>query len=297
MARLPPFMALRALEAAARLRSYSRAAEELHVTHGAVSHQIRRLEEEFGLRLFRREGNAMIPTEPALKLAAKVAAALRLLETGATELASERGARTLVISSLRSFAGRWLAPRLQRFTAGETDLEIEIRGEERLADFVYDGVDVAVRYGAGDWSEVEVEPLFGERLFPVCSADFLARHPLRQIEDLASAPLLRQRNRAWTLWFKSVGLGFAEPNTGMVFDDSSLLLDAAAQGLGVALARESLAEDDLRSGRLVQPFPHAVGADYGYYLVWRADSPKLPAIRRFRDWIRGEVAAMRQAAA
>src|SRR3569833_1368094 len=131
MTRLPPFMALRALEDAARLNSYSRAAEELHVTHGAVSHQIRKLEDELGLKLFRREGNAMVPTEPALRLAQKVAQAMRLMQQGVDEIDRRRAQRTLVISTLQSFAIRWLAPRLAGFGEAAPGEEVEVRSDDR----------------------------------------------------------------------------------------------------------------------------------------------------------------------
>ncbi|MBS0296355.1 MAG: transcriptional regulator GcvA [Proteobacteria bacterium] len=288
MTRLPPFMALRALEAATRLRSYTRAAEELHVTHGAVSHQIRRLEEEFGLKLFRREGNAMAPTEPALKLAAKVAQAIRLMQQGADELSAQRGAKTLVISTLQSFAIRWLAPRLAGFAEAAPEVEVEVRTDDRLADFVHDGVDVAIRYGSGGWPGVEARELFSERLFPVCSPAFLKAHPLERMEDLGRVPLLRHNRRAWALWFRSAGLDMAEPTSGLVFDDSNLLIAAAANGLGVALAPSTLAESEIAAGRLVRPFPVSVEAEYGYFLVWRADSRKGETIARFRDWMLGE---------
>jgi LysR family glycine cleavage system transcriptional activator len=293
MSRLPPFMALRALEAAARLRSYSRAAEELHVTHGAISHQIRRLEEEYGLKLFRREGNAMAPTDPALRLAAKVAQATRLMQQGSDELAALRGATTLVISTLQSFAIRWLAPRLAGFADRHPDFEIEVRADDRLADFASDGVDVAVRYGAGGWPGVEVEEIFSERLFPVCSPEFLERHPLASMQDLAGVPLLRHRRRAWALWFRSAGIDIDEPTTGVIFDDSNMLIAAAAAGLGVALAPATLAEAELAAGRLVRPFPVSTEAEYGYFLVWRPDSLKLAAIGDFRDWIREQTAGAR----
>ncbi len=291
MSRLPPFLALRALEAAARLRSYSRAADELNVTHGAVSHQIRRLEETWGLKLFRREGNSMLPTEAAVKLAAKVAQAIRTLQQGVAEIDNRRASRTLVISTLHSFAIRWLAPRLPRLVEWAPDLEIELRVEDRLADLTYDGVDVALRFGEGDWPGLAVEQLFTERYFPVCSPAFLERHPLAAMEDLAHVPLLRHRRRAWSLWFRSAGLQIQEPDTGVVFDDSNMLVAAASGGLGVALVPSSLLESELASGRLVRPFPISVGADWGYYVVWRPDSPKLAAIGRFHDWLKAEVEA------
>lgn len=288
---LPPFAALRALEAAARLRSYSRAADELFVTHGAVSHQIRALEAQFGVKLFRREGNEMAPLPPAVKLAERVAEAARLLEDGVARLRAEGSAGVLVISTLTGFARRMLTHRLHRFAAAEPDLEIEVRTEERLADFVTDGVDVALRYGPGGWPDVEAAPLFMETLFPVCSPCFLRKHQLSRHEDLLRLPLLRQRHRPWRLWFDHVGLEVEEPRGGLVFDDSSVLLDAAVDGLGVALARSGLAEQDLRDGRLVRPFPDAVSAAWGYFVVWRCDSPKRAVIERFRDWMQAEFAA------
>ena len=288
--RLPPFSALRALEAAARLRSYSRAAEELFVTHGAVSHQIRGLEQQYGVKLFRREGNDMTPLPAALKLAERVAEATRLLEDGVARLRAEGSPGVLVISTLPGFARRMLTPRLHRFAATAPDLEIEVRAEERLADFVTDGVDAALRYGPGGWPGVQADPLFIETLFPVCSPCFLKKHDLKTPEDLMRVPLLRQRHRAWRLWFESAGLEADEPKGGLVFDDSSVLLDAAVEGLGVALARSGLAEPDLREGRLVRPFPRAVRAEWGYFIVWRADSPKRAVIERFRDWMKAEFA-------
>jgi LysR family glycine cleavage system transcriptional activator len=281
-------MALRALEAATRLRSYTRAAEELHVTHGAVSHQIRKLEEEFGVKLFRREGNAMAPTEPALKLAAKVAQGIRLMQQGADELRAQRCAKTLVISSLQSFAIRWLAPRLASFGEAVPGVDVEVRTDDRLADFVHDGVDVAVRYGSGGWPGVEARQLFSERLFPVCSPAFLKAHPLERMEDLAKVPLLRHSRRTWALWFRGAGLDIAEPTSGLVLDDSNLLIAAAANGLGVALAPSTLADSEITAGRLVRPFPVSVEAEYGYFLVWRADSRKGETIARFREWMLAE---------
>ena len=287
--RLPPFSALRALEAAVRHRSYSRAAEALFVTHGAVSHQIRRLEEEFGVRLFRRDGARMTPTPAAERLAAKVAEATQLLDQGVARLRSEGAADVLVVSTLAGMARRMLTGRLGRFADLNPGVEIEVRAEERLADFLTDGVDLALRYGAPPWPGVEADELFRETLYPVCSPAFLERHDIRTQEDLTRVPLLRQRHRAWALWFDSVGLEADEPTGGLVFDDSDLLLDAAAEGLGVALARGRLAEPDLAEGRLVRPFPEEVKAQWGYYTVWRADSPKRTLIERFRDWLKAEL--------
>jgi LysR family glycine cleavage system transcriptional activator len=295
--RLPPFTALRALEAAARLQSYSRAAEALHVTHGAVSQQIRSLEESFGVALFRRDGNRMVPTEAALRLAGRVADATRLLERGVGELAAERSARVLVLSTLGSVAARWLAPRLHTFGEAFPDVQLEVRTDTRLADFVTDGVDVALRHGAGVWPDTHSELILRETLFPVASPDFLARHPVKAPEDLLKVPLLRHPEQHWNMWFRSIGLSDADLSSAgsILFDDSAMLLDAAVQGLGVAIARSELAERDLAAGALVRLFEAEVApaaASYGYYLVWRPDSRKTALITRFRDWLRNEVAPM-----
>ena len=246
MIRLPPFFALRALEAAARHRSYSRAAEELAVTHGAVSQQIRRLEAELGARLFERRGNAMIPTPDAQRLAVEVAGAMGVLKNAVAEFHAAAVADPLVISLDTQFANRWLAPRLQRMLADPAGANLEIRVEERRADFVTDGVDMAVRYGAGRWDGVDAVHLFSETLVPVCSPEFLARHRLETPADLLDVPLLHHGHRPWGLWFRAVGLE-APRQQRMVFEDSLMLIEAAAQGIGAALARSALVEPELRS--------------------------------------------------
>jgi LysR family glycine cleavage system transcriptional activator len=292
MSRLPPFFALRALEAAARHKSYSRAAAELSVTHGAVSQQIRRLEAELGARLFERRGNAMMPTPQADALARQVSAALDILRNAVEAFGAAAERDPLVLSLDPQFANRWLSPRLPRLSAHPAGANLELRVEERLADFLTDGVDLGVRYGMGRWPGVQVQHLFQETMFPVCSPDFARRRPIRSAEDLLQAPLLRQRHQPWRLWFGTFGLDAPEPK-GVIYDDSLLLLDAAAQGLGVALARGSLAEQDLMSGRLVRPLPEEVASTWGFYVVWRADSRRLARIHALRDWLLAETADRR----
>jgi len=272
--RLPPFFALRALEAAARHRSYSRAAAELAVTHGAVSQQIRRLEAELGARLFERRGNSMIPTPEAARLAAGVARGLGVLQNAVGEFAAAAERDPLVVSLDPQFANRWLPSRLQRLLADPAGANLELRVEERFADFVTDGADMGVRYGAGRWPGLDNRRLFGETLFPVCTSGFVAEHPMRRPEDLLAAPLLHHAYRPWSL-----------------FEDSVMLLEAAAQGLGVALARSGLIEGDLAAGRLVRPIDGGVASELGFFAVWRADSRKLPRIEALASWLQAEAAA------
>lgn len=287
MTRLPPFFALRALEAAARHRSYSRAAAELSVTHGAVSQQIRKLEAELGARLFTRRGSAMEPTPDAARLAVEVARGLGVLQNavGAFAAAAERD--PLVVSLDPQFATRWLSSRLPRLFADPAGANLELRAEERRADFVTDGVDIAVRYGAGRWPGLEAAHLFTETLFPVCSRAFAAEHGVGRPQDLLATPLLHHRHRPWNLWFDGLGLP-APPIKGQIFDDSLMLVEAAAAGLGVALARSGLVEGDLASGRLVRPLEQDVVSELGFFVVWRADNRKTARIAALRDWLIGE---------
>jgi len=288
--RLPPFFALRALEAAARHRSYSRAAEELSVTHGAVSQQIRRLEAELGAQLFARRGNAMVPTPAAQHLADEVGRGLDVLQNAVAQFNDAAEHDPLVISLDPQFANRWLPSRLPKLLADVAGANLEIRVEERRSDFTTDGVDAAIRYGAGRWENVEARRLFAETLLPVCSPRFAAEHPMRQPRDLLTARLLHHGYRPWSLWFSAFGLESPQ-RTGLLFEDSVMLVEAAAQGLGVALARSGLIEADLAAGRLVRPLEDAVASDLGFFVVWRADSRKLRRIHALRDWLVAEAAA------
>jgi LysR family glycine cleavage system transcriptional activator len=288
--RLPPFFALRALEAAARHKSYSRAAKELAVTHGAVSQQIRRLEAELGARLFERRGNAMIPTPAAERLASGIGRGLGVLQNAVAEFEAAAERDPLVVSLDPQFANRWLPSRLARLLADAAGTNLEIRVEERRADFTTDGVDISVRYGGGAWDGVEAHLLFSETLFPVCSPKIAEDHPMRRPRDVLTAPLLHHAHRPWSLWFDAFGL-MAPPRKGLLFDDSVMLLEAAAQGLGVALARSGLMETYLQSGRLVRPLEAGVASDFGFFVVWRGDSRKLARIAALRDWLIAEASA------
>lgn len=286
MVRLPPFFALRALAAAARRRSYSRAAEELSVTHGAVSQQIRKLEAELGAGLFVRQGNAMIPTPAAEKLAGEVERALRILQDGVAAFSGAAERDPLVVSLEPQFGTRWLPLRLPRLLADPAGANVDFVIESRTADFVTDGVDMGVRYGSGEDQGVEKVLLFCEQLFPVASPDLAAQHSVREPKDILATPLLRHRHRPWSIWLSAFDL--ADPQRGPEFEDSLMLLESAAQGMGVALARGSLVEQDLASGRLVRLLPHAVDNEFAFYIAWRADSPKLRRIHALRDWLLAE---------
>lgn len=284
MATHVPYNSLRALEAAVRHRSYSRAARELNVTHGAVSQQIRRLEEELGQTLFLRTGNDMIPTPAAEDLARVVAKSVAELTNAMEDARFQASLCPLVISIGSSFARRWLAPRMAAISKIEPSLEV--RTEDALANLRTDGVDVAIRFGIGPWTGLESRQIFADSLAPVCSPAFLARHPLEKPEDLADVPLLRHTGIPWRMWFEAQGLPTPPAALrGLRFDDTSFMLDAAVQGVGVALGRIGFAKDELAAGTLVRPFAGEVDIPTAHHFVWRADSHKLARIEALRDWM------------
>jgi LysR family transcriptional regulator, glycine cleavage system transcriptional activator len=272
---LPPVQTLRAFEAAARHLSYSRAAEELALTHGAISHHISRLEKDLGgIQLFVRDGQRMLLTDAGQVFVIEVRRGLRLLAE-AVENARTRPRRAganhvLSISVLPSLAARWLVPRLSRFQSSHPDIDIALHPTSTLAALDgRDGIDLAIRYGPGKWYGLNASPLMKSFVFPVCSPVFLAQTPIGSPEDLLEAALLRNPRQKWRPWFLAAGLDVPEPAQGPVYDDAGLLLQAAAAGQGIALARSALAVDDLSAGRLVRLSDIEIEDDYGWFLVWR----------------------------
>jgi len=287
--RLPPFSALRALEAAARLKSYSLAAHELHVTHGAVSQQIRKLEEEPGEPLFTRVGAKMEPSPAAAALAERVRDAMRDLGEGLDAFHTRGDDKRLIVTSFSNFAHRVVAPALFRFAEIALDIRVVLRSEDRVVDFTTEAVDVGIRFGGENWPGLEQQRLADERMFPVCSPGFLARHPVKTAQGILSLPLLHHTDERWKEWSESLGLPQPPPNQGPSFDDSTMIIEAAVRGHGVGLVPGRYALADLMGGRLVRPCAEEVHMNIGYFLVWRADSPKLPLIERFRDWFSADL--------
>ena len=293
MSHLPSLQTLRAFAAAGRLKSYSKAAEELGLTHGAVSHRIRELEERLGVKLFRREGNTMMLTPDGQKLEAQVRQGLSLLEQAfdAAPAALKKDTRHIVVSSVPSLASTWLFARMAQFRSENPGVDIELRVSESLSDYKKEGIDIGVRLGLGGWPGLNAHKLFDEALTPVCTPEYRDRLNLRTPEDLKRATLLRNPWTPWARWFRAIGIDWPEPTTGPKFDDAPLLLRAALQGDGVALGRHWLAIDELRAGRLVAPFQMAVRDDFSYWLVWPTGRAVTPEAARFRDWLQAQAAA------
>ena len=289
MKRPPPLTTLPVLEAAARHGSYSLAAEELHVTHGAVSHQIRSLEDHVGVKLFVRTGRGVTITPEGAALAERVRGALAEI-SDALEAANPVARKNkLVISVLPSFGSRWLLPRLGRFLELHPNLQVSVEASQGLSNFRTDGVDVAVRFGAGNWHDVRSEKLANDSYFAVCSPRFRRGKLPAKPAQLASLPLFQSSNRMWEKWFAAAGLNCEPILNPINYNDATLYLQQAAAGEGIALTRRSLVEADLQRGRLVKLFDIEIPAENAYYLVCLPAMANVEKIRAFRDWLIREI--------
>jgi len=290
--RLPSLNALRAFESAARHLSFSRAADELYVTKAAVSHQVKALEEELGLSLFRRLNRALMLTDAGQTLYPAVSEALGLMGAAVARVKRQDKAGGLTVTTLDSFAAIWLVPRLGRFRRQHPDIDMRIATSDDNVDFARSDVDLAVRYGAGQWPGTHAERLMTEELFPVCAPSLLEEGPpLKKPADLKNHTLLHDHGlESWRRWLTAVGELGIDVERGPHYHHSNLVLQAAEQGDGVALARSVLAADALASGRLIKPFDIAQPAEYAYYLVCPPDHLKRAKVQAFRDWLLAEVA-------
>jgi LysR family transcriptional regulator, glycine cleavage system transcriptional activator len=286
---LPSLNGLRTFEAAARLRSFTLAATELNVTQTAISHQIRRLEDQLGIKLFVRRNRALALTREAQGYLPSVRSAFEDLRR-ATErlLHTERNGR-LTVSTTASLATKWLVSRVAAFQDANPGMEVRITTSTHLVDFRREEVDIAVRYGRGNWPGLRAHWLMADRLFPVCSPRLLtASKPLRQPADLVHHTLLHTTSWPddWGLWLTAAGLPRAiAAARGMTFDQVFMAIQAAVEGLGVALGREHLVQADIEAGRLVAPFDTVLPQDAGYYVVAPETTADTPKIALFRDWL------------
>lgn len=291
--RLPPMQALRAFEATARERSLTRAAQSLHVTHGAISHQIKSLEADLGVRLVERAGRGVRLTEEGERFAAHVRTAFAELMTAVQEITTRANPRQLRVSIAPSLAARWLLPRISRFHAAHPDIDLIVSSSMAIVDFQRDEADVAIRYGFGEWDGVRVEHLVDDSFFPVCSPRIAGGVPKRPA-DLARYTLLRADGEPWKSWFEAAGLDWPEPSRGPFFSDSALLMQAAAEGQGIALGRRTLLGNDERNGVLVRPFTIETPNARRMYLVYPPRHAGSPRLDTFRAWLKAEIAADRK---
>jgi len=288
---LPPLTTLRSFEASARLLSFSKAADELHVTHGAVSRAVRHLEDHVGVKLFKRSVRAVNLTATGAAYAASVRDVLRRLAAATAVIMDQQSMGVLNISTLDSFAAKWLIPRLFRFRQAHGDIEVRLATSAKLADFVNDGIDIAIRYGSGRYPGVKAELLMREEVFPVCSPMLVkGAHPLKSAADLKHHTLIHDAFEIdWATWLKTAGVEGVDPYRGPRFESSDHAVQAAIQGEGVVLGRSALVADDLKAGRLVKPFSVSLPADLAYYVAYPPQTSQRPKVRAFRDWLFEEV--------
>ncbi len=293
--RFPPISALRALEAAARHLSFTRAAEELHVTQSAISHQIKHAEELWGFKLFEKRGRRLVLTESGHALVPIVRDFIRRITSTLEELAEKTDNPTaLRITLLQSFAFKWLVPRLGHFNHDYPGIDVWISTSEELSSFDEKNADVGIRLGYGSWGDLYEELLLTEYVFPVCSPYFLKEHgtPKNPI-DLLQLPLLR-RNAVdilprWRDWFRDAGVAVKQMPRGTKFPQTSLALQAAIDNQGIALARSAHVLDDLKDGRLVSLFPEVVSkSNVSYFFVCAKGREVEPQIAAFRQWLIAE---------
>jgi len=298
--RLPGLASLRTFEAAGRHLSFTKAADELHVTPAAVSAQVRALEEQLGVRLFWRTSRTVRLTGAGETLLDAVSEALAVIARAVDRIAGADRGRTLVVSTGLSFAAKWLVPRLGRFRRLHPEVDVRLDVTDQLADFAREEADVAIRFGAGIYPGMRADRLFEDELFPVCSPELLeGAEPLRQPGDLRHHTLIHLDWQAqgetwpdWRMWLLAAGVEEVDATQGIHFRQTTFVIQAAVDGQGVALGSTSLVADDLAAGRLVRPFNLALKGppQFAYRVVSPRATADRPLVKAFREWVLAEVA-------
>jgi len=296
--RLPPLNALRAFEAAARHLNFSRAADELSVTPGAVSQQIQNLEDYVGAALFKRTPKGLLLTDAAQTALPALREAFDRLAEAASMLTAAVDGRRLSLTAAPSFAAKWLVPRLGKFEQLHPHVDVWLSAGLELVDLTAGEVDIAIRYGGGRYPGLEVARLISETVIPVLSPELQASNPILEASDLANHVLLHDGSPDpddscpdWLMWLAARGLRGIDGNRGPRFNQSSLVIEAAMNGRGVALAKRTLAQADLEAGRLVTPLADTTAVDFAYYIVHPKAKGRLPQVKAFMAWITAEAEA------
>jgi len=296
--RLPPLNSLRAFECAARHLSYTLAAKELNVTPAAISHHIRQLEDHLGLALLERDGRSLVLTDAGKAALPGIREGFGRL-MGAMDAIDRLGEGGILnVSVAPSFAAKWLLSRLDRFQSAHPEIDVHVAASMGLADFGQDSVDIAIRYGGGLYPGLAVEKLLPEAIVAVCSPSLLAISgaPIN-LRTLRYHTLLHDDSPDadascpnWEMWLRAAGIADVDAARGPRFNQSSLVLEAAARGRGIALAKSALAAEDLASGRLVSLFQGSTPVEFAYYIVSTKPKLNLPKVSHFRDWLVAEAA-------
>jgi LysR family glycine cleavage system transcriptional activator len=287
--RLPSLNALRAFEAAARNKSFTLAAQELFVSHAAISRHIRDLEDWLGVELFKRTGRGVALTEAGARYGRELTPLFDRLAGATREVMSVGALRSLKVSVEPSIASRWLVPRLGRFNELHPDIELSVDPENRLVDFHSGEADLGIRYGPGTWMNVEAQKLSEVEVFPVCSPRLIAGRSELRPEDLADYYLLHeQRKEWWDNWLAAARVDAAEGWRGTMFQNH-LAIEAAEAGQGFALGDQILCTDAIIDGWLVRPFAIDIREPYSYYIVRARGTKESAPARAFREWVGSEM--------
>lgn len=285
----PSLNALATFEAAARHQSYTLAAAELHITHSAVSQQMRMLENALGVSLFERQGRQMLPSKDGALLLQRIQPALKQIQRALAELGREQAAPAIKVSTLPSFANYWLVPRLSKFQKLQPGVAVRIHASQEISDLERSSTDIAIRYGLGKWDGCDAEKFLEDRIFPVCSPHFNKGRLPNNMNNLKRYRLLCDDcPLEWNTWTKLAGIDSASFKHETYFSDSNLMLAAAIAGQGIAIGRSSLVSADIAAGRLVRLFDVIAPSDYAYYMVTASRSKKSATVLAFEQWLRRE---------
>ncbi|WP_282609811.1 transcriptional regulator GcvA [Pelagibius sp. Alg239-R121] len=296
---LPPLNSLRAFEAAARHLSFRQAAEELNVTPAAISQQIKQLEATLSVELFTRTTRALALTDAAEAALPEIRNGFDSLDGGVRTLRAQRDGGILTVSVSPSFGMRWLLPRLERFRQTYPDIDVRIDASNQLTDFGRGGVDVALRYGRGNYKGLTSERLITDIAFPVCSPNLLPDpQQLLEPEDLHNHALLHvdwvmesESAPTWARWLQRANITDIDTRGGLRFSMDDMAVSAAISGLGIVVAARAFVVADLAAGRLVKPFSSELDmpTEFHHYAVYPAQKAAQPKVSAFLDWVRGEV--------
>jgi DNA-binding transcriptional LysR family regulator len=299
-ARLPSLDLLQGFEAAARLLSFTRAGDELHLTQSAVSRQMQELEAQLGVKLFERRHRALALTDAGQQFYASASQVLATMRAATDRLRAQAGRGTLSVTTTHSFAALWLIPRLAGFTRGHPGVDVRIAADTRVQDLERDGLDVAIRHGPASLAGPNAERLFGERVFPVCSPKLLkdARRPLAKPADLRHHVLLQYDDPDvrhpwlhWRTWLEVERLEELKPAGRLSFSGYEQIIAAAIAGHGVALGRSPLLNDAIRAGELAAPFKRTADPARAYYAVVSPNAAERVEVRDFVAWLKREATA------
>ena len=284
--KLPSLNGLRAFAVVGRYLNLKEAARALFVTPSALSHQIRGLEQHLGVQLFTRTQQGLKPTAAGASLLPGVQQAFEILADNIATLNSRTEQQILTVSMLSTFAMRWFIPRLSRFQQLHPDIEVRITTSIEAIDFRHEDVDCAIRSGHGNWPGLHVDKLFTEQLTPVCAPSITMNTPA----DLQHQTLLHARLRPddWHIWLNSAGASEIKPAHEQTYETRNFAIQAAIDGLGIAVVDPALVKDELLSGRLIQPFMQSLPSQNAYHLVYPPNQANNPSLQAFRDWLLAE---------